>query len=122
MKGGRDEEMRGGGKMYEVLKRMMERHPISGEPTLWHDIEKCYQIHLGVGDKAMILRELGQHDFESWKAGWEHAFHLIESIGYANREIEKGKEYYSNRDESFALIGNKILDRKRKGLPLPKSF
>ena len=77
--------------MYECLRQNLELDSKGGR-GIYFFIDRGLDIHLGVADKALLLRRWKEFDYSCFDDLWRDTFHTLVENGYTSTKIEYFKE------------------------------
>ena len=73
--------------MYECLRQNLELDSKGGR-GIYFFIDRGLDIHLGVADKALLLRRWKEFDYSCFDDLWRDTFHTLVENGYTSTKIE----------------------------------
>ncbi len=91
--------------MYKVLRKNLESFRL-GEPDLYFYIENGLDIHLGVADKKLLLRELQDKDHPNFYSLWQEVRNILFEFGYNSEKLKQGHEEDEINYERWARRGD----------------
>ena len=75
--------------MYPTLKANLEHYRQGIRNNIFGIIEDSWGIHLGVGDKFLLIKQLEDYDYQGWPDLQLHVARVLKSTGYESQIMEK---------------------------------
>ena len=95
--------------MYECLRQNRELDSKGGR-GIYFFIDRGLDIHLGVADKALLLRRWKEFDYSCFDDLWRDTFHTLVENGYTSTKIEYFKESDKKMLSDLAELANSWVE------------
>ena len=98
------------------MNRLLKQN-LQSSPDLYFFIEDCFDLNLGVADKAGLLRHLSEHDYSFFQDLLFDTRRYLWDMGYRSKKLEESVNQIKINERNWAECFTRVIEQKIDWLP-----